>query len=461
VTDRPDRPCLLVADDAPDVRTAVRLLLSGEGIDVQAVGSPAGALAAAAERRFDAALIDLNYARDTTSGGEGLDLLARMRAQDPDLPVVVMTAWSSVELAVQVMRAGARDFVEKPWDNARLVSVVRNQVELGRALRRSRRLEAENALLRGARDEEVVIGTSPAMAELLSLAARVAGADSPVLVTGENGTGKGLLARWLHRRSARFAGPFVEVNAGAIPETLFESEMFGHVKGAFTDAREPRAGRFEVAEGGTLFLDEVGNLPAGAQAKLLRVLERGEFEPVGSSRTRRADVRVVAATNADLGGMVDQGRFRQDLYFRLALVELRLPALRDRREDVPALAAAALARAAARCRRDVEGFAPDALAALDAYAWPGNVRELQNVVERAVLLAGEARITARDLRLVAGPSSAPASLQEMSLEDAERALLRAALRRCGGCVQEAARALGLSRSAMYRRMEKLGLHSDG
>ncbi len=461
MTDRPDRPCLLVADDAPDVRTAVRLLLSGEEIDVQAVGSPAGALAAAAERRFDAALIDLNYARDTTSGGEGLDLLARLRAQDPDLPVVVMTAWSSVELAVQVMRAGARDFVEKPWDNARLVSVVRNQVELGRALRRSRRLEAENALLRGARDEEVVIGTSPAMAELLSLAARVAGADSPVLVTGENGTGKGLLARWLHRRSARSAGPFVEVNAGAIPETLFESEMFGHVKGAFTDAREPRAGRFEVAEGGTLFLDEVGNLPAGAQAKLLRVLERGEFEPVGSSRTRRADVRVVAATNADLSGMVDQGRFRQDLYFRLALVELRLPALRDRREDVPALAAAALARAAARCRRTVEGFAPDALAALDAYAWPGNVRELQNVVERAVLLAGEPHITARDLRLVAGPSSAPASLQEMSLEDAERALLRAALRRCGGCVQEAARSLGLSRSAMYRRMEKLGLHSDG
>jgi DNA-binding NtrC family response regulator len=459
---RSDRPCLLVADDAPDVRTALRLLLSEEGIDVHAVGSPAGALAAAAERRFDAALLDLNYARDTTSGGEGLDLLSRLRQQDPDLPVVVMTAWATVELAVQAMQAGARDFVEKPWENARLVAVVRNQVELGRALRRARRLEAENAVLRSSGDaEQVVIGGSPAMAEVLALAVRIAGADAPVLLTGENGTGKSLLARWIHRRSGRAGGPFVEVNAGAIPETLFESEMFGHVRGAFTDAREPRAGRFEVADGGTLFFDEIGNLPPGAQSKLLRVLERGEFEPVGSSRTRRADVRVLAATNADLAARVGEGRFRQDLLFRLNLVELRLPALRDRREDVPALAAAALARAAARYRREVEGFAPDALAALDAYAWPGNVRELQNVVERAVLLAGGPRIAARDLRLTAPAVPAPASLQEMSLEDAERALLRAALRRNGGCVQEAARALGLSRSAMYRRMEKLGLRADG
>jgi len=327
-----ERPCLLVADDAPDVRTALRLLLSGEGIEVHAVGSPAGAVAAAAERCFDAALLDLNYARDTTSGGEGLDLLGRLRQQDPDLPVVVMTAWATVELAVQAMQAGARDVVEKPWDNARLLAVVRNQLELGRALRRARRLEAENVLLRGpgASDDRPIIGASRAMSELLALAARVAGADAPVLITGENGTGKTLLARWIHRSSGRAAGPFVEVNAGGVPESLFESELFGHVKGAFTDARETRAGRFELAEGGTLFLDEVGNLPAGAQAKLLRVLERGEFEPVGSSRTRRADVRVVAATNADLAKLVAEGRFRQDLLFRLNLVELRLPALRDR-----------------------------------------------------------------------------------------------------------------------------------
>jgi DNA-binding NtrC family response regulator len=459
---RPDQPCLLVADDAPDVRTALRLLLTEEGIAVHAVGSPAGVLAAVAERRFDAALLDLNYARDTTSGGEGLDLLARLRQQDPDLPVVVMTAWATVELAVQAMLAGARDFVEKPWDNARLLAVVRNQLELGGALRRARRLEAENAALRGpgAGDERPVIGVSHAMAELLALAARVAGADAPVLVTGENGTGKSLLARWIHRRSARAGGPFVEVNAGGIPESLFESEMFGHVKGAFTDAREARAGRFELAEKGTLFLDEVGCLPGGAQAKLLRVLEDGEYEPVGSSRTRHADVRIVAATNADLGSLVAQGRFRQDLLFRLNLVELRLPALRHRREDIPLLAAATLGRAAAHYRRTLEGFTAEALAALDAYGWPGNVRELQNVVERAVLLADGPRITARDLRL--GPSApAPPSLEEMSLEEAERALLRAALRRCGWNVQEAAQALGLSRSAMYRRMEKLGLRSDG
>jgi DNA-binding NtrC family response regulator len=426
------------------------------------VASPAAALAAAAERSVDAALLDLNYARDTTSGGEGLDLLARLQQQDPDLPIVVMTAWATVDLAVQVMQAGARHFIEKPWENARLLAVVQNQLELGRALRRARRLEAENAVLRGpgASDERPVIGASRAMSDLLALAGRVAGADAPVLVTGENGTGKSLLARWIHRRSARAAGPFIEVNAGGIPETLFESEMFGHVKGAFTDAREPRAGRFEVAEGGTLFLDEIGNLPAGAQAKLLRVLECGEFEPVGSSRTRRADVRVVAATNADLAGLVAQGRFRQDLFFRLNLVELHLPALRDRREDVPLLAAAALARSASRYRREVQGFTADALAALDAYGWPGNVRELQNVVERAVLLADGPRIAARDLRLAPSAPAAP-SLQEMSLEDAERALLRAALRRSGGSVQDAARALGLSRSAMYRRMEKLGLRSDG
>ena len=458
---RQARPFLLVADDDSDVRTAVRLLLAGEGIDVQAVTSPAAALAAAGEGRFDAALIDLNYARDTTSGGEGLDLLARLHRQDPDLPVVVMTAWASVDLAVQAMQGGARDFVEKPWENARLLAVVRNQLELGRALRRARRLEAENAVLRGpAGAERPLIGASQAMAELLAVGARVAGTDAPVLVTGENGTGKSLLARWIHRRSERASGPFVEVNAGAIAEGLFESEMFGHVKGAFTDAREARAGRFDVAEGGTLFLDEVGNLPPGAQAKLLRVLEHGEFEPVGSSRTRRANVRLLAATNADLSSLVAQGRFRQDLLFRLNLVELRIPPLRDRREDIPLLAAAAVARASARYRREMEGFTADALAALDAYAWPGNVRELQNVIERAILLAGGPRITARDLRLSPGPAGAP-SLEEMSLDDAERALLRSALRRHLGSVEEAARALGLSRSAMYRRMEKLGLRSDG
>ena len=448
-----------MADDQPDVRAALRLLLSEEGVDVEEAGSPAGVLAAAAAREFDAALVDLNYARDTTSGAEGLDLLGRLAAADPDLPVVVMTAWATVELAVRAVRAGARDLVEKPWDNARVVSVVRNQIDFSRALRHARHVEAQNAALRGNGAAPELVAESPAMAAALALAARVAPSGAPVLLTGENGTGKSLLARHLHARSPRAAAAFVEVNAGAVPEALFESEMFGHVRGAFTDAREARAGRFELADGGTLFLDEIGNLPLPAQAKLLRVLESGEFEPVGASRTRRADVRVIAATNADLAALVAQGRFRQDLLFRLNTVEVRIPPLRERRGDLAPLAALLLARAARRSGRDVAGLEPEALRALEGYPWPGNVRELSNVLERAVLLAEGPRIAARDLRLAPAAGAAP-PLEEMSLEDAERALLRAALRRHGN-VPDAARALGLSRSAMYRRMEKLGVRPDG
>ena len=276
------QPRLLVADDQQDVLTALRLLLGKEGIEVALASSPAGALEAVRSTRFDAALIDLNYARDTTSGMEGLDLLGRLKQVDPNLPVIVMTAWATIGVAVEVMRAGARDFIEKPWENQRLLAVVRNQLELGHALRRSQRLEAENALLRGA-GEDPVIAESPAMQEALAVARRVAASNAPVLITGENGTGKSLLARLVHGWSGRGERSLIEVNIGALPDGVFESEMFGHVKGAFTDARQERTGRFELADGGTLFLDEVGNLPAGQQAKLLRVLESGQFEPVGSS----------------------------------------------------------------------------------------------------------------------------------------------------------------------------------
>jgi DNA-binding NtrC family response regulator len=451
-------PRLLVADDQPDVLTALRLLLGKEGIETQSASSPAGALGAAAASRFDAALIDLNYARDTTSGVEGLDLLARLRQADPNLPVIVMTAWATVGLAVEAMRAGARDFIEKPWDNQRLLSVVRNQLELGRALRRGQQLEAENALLRGS-PELQVIGESAPMQEALAIARRVAGSDAPVLITGENGTGKSLLARLLHGWSNRSARSLIEVNIGALPEGVFESEMFGHVRGAFTDARQERTGRFELADGGTLFLDEVGNLPAAQQAKLLRVLESGQFEPVGSSRTRKADVRLVCATNADLKRLVSDGRFRQDLLFRINTVEIHVPPLRQRTADVLPLATAALADAARRYRRDIQGFDPAAARALVQYAWPGNVRELRNVIERAVLLAPSASIQVADLRLGTAEASPP-TLEEMSLEDAERALIRAALRRHAGSANAAAQALGLSRSAMYRRMEKLGIRTD-
>ncbi len=451
-------PRLLVADDQPDVLTALRLLLGNEGIDAVSASSPAGALAAAAASRFDAALIDLNYARDTTSGTEGLDLLARLRQTDPNLPVIVMTAWATVGLAVEAMRAGARDFIEKPWDNQRLLSVVRNQMELSRALRRSQQLEAENALLRG-NAEPPVIGESAAMQEAIAIARRVAPSDAPVLITGENGTGKNLLARLLHGWSARRDHSLIEVNIGALPEGVFESEMFGHVRGAFTDARQERTGRFELADGGTLFLDEVGNLPAAQQAKLLRVLESGQFEPVGSSRTRQVDVRLICATNADLGRLVSDGRFRQDLQFRINTVEIHMPPLRQRTADIVPLATAALLDAARRYRRDIRGFDSAAARALIQYAWPGNVRELRNVIERAVLLASSDSIGVANLRL-GSTEVAPPTLEEMSLEDAERALIRAALRRHAGSANAAAQSLGLSRSAMYRRMEKLGIRTD-
>jgi DNA-binding NtrC family response regulator len=451
-------PRLLVADDQPDVLTALRLLLGNEGIDTVSASSPAGALAAAASDRFDAALIDLNYARDTTSGTEGLDLLARLRQADPNLPIIVMTAWATVSLAVEAMRGGARDFIEKPWDNQRLLSVIRNQLELGSALRRSQRLQAENALLRGSAEPDVV-AESPAMRDVLAVARRVAPSDAPVLITGENGTGKSLLARLLHGWSARHERSLIEVNIGALPAGVFESELFGHVRGAFTDARQERTGRFELADGGTLFLDEVGNLPAAQQAKLLRVLESGEFEPVGSSRTRKVDVRLVCATNADLGRLVNEGGFRQDLLFRINTVEIRVPPLRERPQDILPLATATLLEAARRYGRDLHGFDAAAIRALSQYPWPGNVRELRNVIERAVLLAAADPITPADLRL-APVDAAPPTLEEMSLEDAERALIRAALRRHAGSANAAAQALGLSRSAMYRRMEKLGIRTD-
>ena len=452
------RPRLLIVDDQRDVLTALRMALAKEGIEVVTAGSPAGALAAVTTDSFDAALIDLNYTRDTTSGVEGLNLLETLHESDPLLPVIVMTAWASVDLAVQAMRTGARDFIEKPWDNARLLSVVRNQLELGRALRNSRRLEAENALLRDASSVQIV-AESPAMQEVLSIAQRVAASDAPVLLTGESGTGKSLLARLIHEWSAR-GNSLIEVNVGALPEGVFESEMFGHVRGAFTDARSERAGRVELADGGSLFLDEIGNLPAGQQAKLLRVLDSGEFEPVGSSRTRKVNVRLIAATNADLHKLVAEGRFRQDLLFRINTIEIHIPPLRERRADIAPLALAVLAASGRRYGRALREFDPDAIRTLQHYAWPGNIRELRNVIERAALLARGEVVSMADLRLVPVSTSPPA-LEDMNLEDAERILIRAALKRHTGSVAEAAAALGLSRSALYRRMEKLGIGADG
>ena len=448
---------ILLADDQADVLQALRLLLKAEGCDIETATSPAGVLAAVDARDFDVALIDLNYTRDTTSGEEGLTLLSRLQQLDTPMPVVVMTAWGTVDLAVEAMRRGARDFIQKPWDNERVLAVVRTQVELGRALRRSQRLEAENRLLRDqGTNKPSLIAESAAMRPVLELIARVGPSDANVLVTGENGSGKGTIAQALHAVSSRATRPLVTVNAGGLSEGLFESELFGHVKGAFTDAKSDRVGRFELAEGGTLFLDEIANISLNLQAKLLRVLETGEFERVGSSRTRRANVRIISATNADLTAEVASSRFRQDLLFRLNTIEIPLPPLRDRREDIPLLARYFLAQHAQRYRKPITGFEAAAMQALLDHAWPGNVRELDHSVERAVLMAQDDVVKGRDLGLRA-PKDAVARIEDMSLEEVEGFLIKKALARYDGNVSQAAKALGLSRSALYRRLQRFGL----
>ncbi len=454
-------PRILIADDQVDVLAALRLLLKGEHYDIVTTSSPAGVPKIVESQDLDLVLIDLNYARDTTSGSEGLDLLSRIQTNDSTLPVVVMTAWGSVDVAVEAMRRGARDFIQKPWDNARLLAVLRTQIELSQALRRGQRLEAENLTLRddgAAAKLHQVIAESPAMKSVLNIVQRIGPADANVLITGENGTGKEVIARSLHAVSGRSGKPLVSVNAGALAESLFESELFGHVRGAFTDAKTDRVGRFELADGGTLFLDEIANVPLNLQAKLLRVLETGEFERVGSSKTRKVNVRVLSATNADLKKDVAEGRFRQDLMFRLNTVEIHLPPLRERREDIAPLAEHFLRQHSERYRRGKMDFTLRAIEALREHSWPGNVRELDHVIERAVLMTSASTVTAMDLALqTTSAAQLSARLEEMSLEDAERLLITKALARFEGNANRAAEALGLSRSALYRRLQKYGL----
>lgn len=450
-----ERGRILIADDQPDVLEALRLLLKRDGYKIESAESPAQALHVVETREIDAAIIDLNYTRDTTSGQEGLDLLAKLQSADSMLPVIVMTAWGSVDLAVEAMRRGARDFVQKPWENERLSSIVRTQLELSHAIRRGQRLELENQLLRG-EHLPTMIAHAPAMEPVLDLISRVGPSDANVLITGEPGTGKEVVARTLHAISHRAPKPMVTVNAGGLAEGVFESELFGHVKGAFTDAKMDRVGRFELADTGTLFLDEIANVPMNLQAKLLRVLEVGEMERVGSSKTRRVDVRVVSATNADLGAEVANGRFRQDLLFRLNTIEIHLPPLRERKEDILPLATHFLGVHARRYRKPIGSFDSNATAALAEHAWRGNVRELNHVVERAVLMAQDNIIKAGDLALRAASGAAP-KLEDMSLEDVEEFLIKKALARFGGNVSHAASALGLSRSALYRRLQRFGM----
>ena len=445
----------LIADDQPNVLEALKLLLGGEGFEVTTASSPADLLATLERADFDVALIDLNYTRDTTSGQEGIDLLDRIKAIDPTLPVLVMTGWGSVSGAVDAMRHGARDYIEKPWDDDKLVAAVHTQLELRRALRRSRRLQEENVRLQR-RDLPTFIAEAPSMQAVRATIERVAAADASVLITGEHGTGKEVVASLLHRLSERASKPLVTMNAGGLSEGVAESELFGHVKGAFTDARTDRIGCFELADEGTLFLDEIANMPAQLQPKLLRVLQTGEVQRVGSSRATYVNVRVISATNADLVPEIAAGRFREDLLYRLNTVVLHLPPLRDRPEDIAPLAAHYLARFSDKYRRAFEGLDPTAVEALASHGWPGNVRELGHAIERGVLMATGSRVTAVDLGLGAAAASAAAN-GDVTLEQAERLFIQKALARHGGDVRKTAEQIGMSRSALYRRLQQFGL----
>ena len=446
---------VLIADDQADVLEALRLLLKAEAFEIETASSPAGVLHRVEESDFDVVLMDLNYTRDTTSGREGLDLLGRLRELDATLQVVVMTAWGSVEGAVEAMRRGARDYVEKPWDNERLLAMLRTQAELGRALRRSQRLEGENRRRQEGGVPEL-IAESKAMRPVLDLMERIGPSDANILITGEHGTGKEVVARWLHAVSHRSSKPLVAVNVGGFSQGVFESEIFGHVKGAFTDAKSDRVGCFELAHEGTLFLDEIANINPQQQAKLLRVLETGEVQRVGAARHRRVDVRVLSATNADLGAAVAEGGFREDLLYRLNTVEVHLPPLRDRPEDIVAFAHHFLRIEAGHYGKNVSGLTTEAADALLRHPWPGNVRELEHAMERAVLMARGREISVGDLALRRREDGS-VQMGDLTLDEAERLMIEKALERHEGNVSRAAEALGLSRSALYRRLQRYDL----
>ena len=455
----PEFDLCIVVDDDEDILTAARLLLRGLFREIITVPGPERAIAATAGRSPDVMLLDANFGRASTDAREGFALLDRLLANDPELIVVMITAHAGVHIAVEAMKRGATDFVSKPWDNERLLATVRTAA----ALRRSRR-EAPSVppAPAGGGGTSPLIGTAPAMARVHSLIARAAPTDANVLVLGENGTGKELVARALHQQSLRADKPMVTVDLGAVTAELIDSELFGHVKGAFTDARADRVGRIQAADGGTLFLDELGNLPLHLQPKLLTALEQRQVTPVGANRPIPVDIRVIAATNLTSAMLRDDRYIRQDLLFRLNTVEIDLPPLRDRREDIPALLDHYLDHYAQRYHRPVPALTPAARAVLVAYDWPGNVRALRHAVERAVILAGDAALEPSDFPLSAAPQhiareAVVAPPADLNLDRVERRLVEEALRKHGYNISAAAAELGLSRAALYRRMEKHGL----
>jgi DNA-binding NtrC family response regulator len=443
---------VLVIDDNPAVAQALSLLFSLHDIRTLTAATPQKGLATAARERVDLVIADMNFSADTTSGDEGVALFRALRAQQPDLPVVLLTAWTHLESAVQLVKAGAADYIGKPWQNDKLLATVENLLELAEATRERQRLQDEQRRRRARLAEQYnlcdIVFASDAMERAVELACRVARADVRVLITGPNGAGKERIAQIIHANSANGAGPFVAVNCGAIPPDLIEAELFGAEAGAYTGATKARTGRFEAANGGTLFLDEIGDLPLPGQVKLLRVLETGQYEMLGSSRTRTTLARIVSATNADLPTLIREGRFREDLYYRLNVIDVAVPPLSERSADILPLAEHFLGTELS--------LSEDAAAALIAHEWPGNVRELRNSIERAKLLAVDRTVSAADLNL---PSVQRAAGRDM--EQVSREVIEATLREAGGNVSRAAQSLGLSRQALYRRMERFNLKPGG
>ena len=439
---------VLVIDDNPAVAQALSLLFGLHDIRTLTAFTPQKGLAALTQDRVDLVIADMNFTADTTSGEEGAELFRALRAQQPDLPVILLTAWTHLESAVQLVKAGAADYIGKPWNNDKLLAAVENLLELAETTRERQRLQAEQRRRRERLAEQYdlcgIVFASDAMERVVELACRVARADVRVLITGPNGAGKERIAQIVHANSAIRTGPFVAVNCGAIPAELIEAELFGAEAGAYTGATRARTGRFEAANGGTLFLDEIGDLPLAGQVKLLRVLETGQFEMLGSSKTRTAQVRILSATNADLPALIREGRFREDLYYRLNVIDIAVPPLADRPADILPLAQHFLGG-------DLQ-LSEDAAAVLQAHDWPGNVRELRNSIERAKLLARERVVAAADLNLPAAPRAAPRENEHLSKE-----VLEASLREAGGNISRAAQSLGLSRQALYRRLERFNL----
>ncbi len=457
---------ILLVDDDLDILSALKILLVPEGYSVNLCQTPSSALAAIKKTQFDLVLMDLNYSLDTTSGDEGLTLIADIRKLDEDLPIVVMTGWATVEVAVSTMQNGANDFVQKPWDVDRLINIICNQIKLAQSEKNSQKLSQQNQLLQQHLDSEFegdIISQSPVMQKTMATIEQVAKSNASVLLTGENGTGKSMFARYIHQKSTRHLATQISVNMGAVTETLFESEMFGHVKGAFTDAKSTRIGRFELADGGSLFLDEIANTPYSQQGKLLRVLEEQQFEKVGASKTQSVDVRVICATNADLNEAVATGKFRKDLLYRVNTFTIEVPPLRARKEDIILLADAFLSQSATKHGQLKLTLDEPAKKALEAYSWPGNIRELNHVMERAQILSHGDVIGAADLGLpmnLTGIAQAdvmqvnPNETELLSLADLELNLIDQRLSHFDGNVLKAAKSLGLSRSALYRRLDK-------